>query len=551
MSSLGRASTVLAAGTLVSRVTGLVRTIVLVMAIGSIGPAGDAFATANQLPNNVFTIIQTGLLTAVIIPQIVQAAAHRDGGRAYISKLFTLGIVAFLVATAIAMLIAPWLVFIYAKGYTPEQLALATAFAYWCLPQIFFYGLYALIGETLNARRVFGPYTWTPIANNVISIIGFLIFIALFGGDRTVVADWTPGMIALIGGTATLGIAVQAALLLVAWRRTGLRLRPDFRWRGVGLGEVGRLATWTFFMVIVMQLAGLVQATLVSEASGRYPSVLMMQAAWLVFMLPYSIFAVSIGTPYFTQIAEHAAADRHAEVRLDIGRCARAVSLFIVISTVALAVAAVPASRVFTRSSEAAVMAAPVLIAYLVGLLPLALLFIVQRTFYAYGDTRTPFFFTVVQCVLIVVFSVLAAGTVPLSQLAAAIALIQSLAGAAQLLLGIWLLRKRLGGLDLRRTATSLLRFVAAAVPAGFAGWGVFLLLGGVEGWTTASQLLGALGTAVVGGAAFVVYLAALALLRAPELSVARDLLGRLRPGGRAAGNDNDRGAVSPPDPTG
>ena len=166
MSSLGRASAILGAGTLISRVTGLVRTIVLLAAIGSVGRASDAFSTANQLPNNVFTIIQTGILTAVIIPQIVKSASHRDGGQAFISKLFTLGTVVFLAATGVAMLLAPWLVFMYSSQFTPDQLALGTAFAYWCLPQIFFYGLYALIGETLNAKRMLGPYTWGPIAEN-------------------------------------------------------------------------------------------------------------------------------------------------------------------------------------------------------------------------------------------------------------------------------------------------------------------------------------------------------------------------------------------------
>src|SRR5690606_25835788 len=126
----------------------------------------------------------------------------------------------------------------------------------------------------------------------------------------------------------------------------------------------------------------------------RRSSDLLMMAAWLVFMLPYSIFAISIGTPYFTQIAEHAAAQRDDEVRGDVARCMRFVLLFVIGSGVALAVAAVPATRIFTESPEQAVQAAPVLICYLVGLVPLSLLFIVQRTFYAYGDTRTPFLFT-------------------------------------------------------------------------------------------------------------------------------------------------------------
>lgn len=532
MSSLGRASALLGAGTLVSRITGLLRTIVLVAAIGSVSsPAGDAFAVSNQLPNNVFTIIQTGILTAVIIPQIIRAGAHDDGGQRFISKLFTLGTVVFLGATVLAILVAPWLVQIYAKEFTPDQHALAVAFAYWCLPQIFFYGLYALVGETLNAKRVFGPYTWAPIANNLISIAGFLVFIALFGGDRTDVGMWDPVMIGVLAGTATLGIAVQGALLLVSWRRTGLHLRPDFRWRGVGLDQIGRLAGWTFLMVIAGQLAGLVQTTIVSEASGDGPAVMAMQTAWLVFMLPYSIFTVSIGTPYFTQISEHASAARDGEVRDDVARCIRVVSLFIVVSMAALIAASIPASRIFTNSPADAVLAAPVLICYLAGLLSLSVLFIVQRTFYAYGDTRTPFWFTIVQCVIIVGTALAAPAIFALPYLAAGIALGQSIAGTVQTVIAVWLLRRRLGGLDIGGTLASLGRFTIAAVPAGLAGWGVFLLLGGADGWTNADKLLGAVGTGVIGAVTVLVYIVLLAMLRAPELTVASRMLRRFLPG--------------------
>ncbi|WP_407358950.1 murein biosynthesis integral membrane protein MurJ [Microbacterium sp. LTA6] len=530
MSSLGRASAILGAGTLVSRLTGLLRTIVLVAAIGEIGRAPDAFGIANQLPNNVFTLIQTGILTAVIIPQIIKSAAHKDGGQAFISKVFTLGTIVFLAATTLAVIAAPWLVHLYGPEFTPAQLALGTAFAYWCLPQILFYGLYALIGETLNAKRIFGPYTWAPIANNVISIAGFLVFIALFGGDRRHVDMWDPTMIAVLGGTATLGIAVQALILLAAWRRTGLHLRPDFHWRGVGLRDIGRLAGWTFIMVIAGQLAGLVQSMVVSAASGQFPAGFMMGNAWLLFMLPYSIFAVSIGTPYFTQISEHAAEGRDEEVRGDVARCIRAVSLFIVVSIAALVAASVPATRIFTNSAEGAALGAPVLVGYLVGLLPLSVLFIVQRTFYAYGDTRTPFWITIVQCAIIVGTALVIPLFVPLSHLAAAIALSQSAAGTVQMIIAVWVLRRRLGGLELGQTLLSIGRFVIAAVPAGFAGWGTFLLLGGVDGWSAADKLLGALGTSVIGGVTVIVYAVVLIVLRAPELKVATVILQRFLP---------------------
>ena len=538
MSSLGRASALIGAGTLISRVTGLLRTIVLVGVIGSVGAgAADAFAIANQLPNNVFSLISVGVLTAVIIPQIVKATADADGGNAFFSKLFTLGTVVLVVITGIATIAAPWLVWLYAgKEGSAEFLALATAFAYWCMPQILFYGLYALLGEALNARRIFGPFTWAPVVNNIVSIAGFLVVGALFGGPLTRVSDWTPEMIAALGGTATLGIVIQAAILLIFWRRTGLALRPDFRWRGVGLGNVGRLAGWTFLMALTSLGAGLVQTQILTEASGRGASVATFQYAWLIFMLPYSIIVLSIGTPYFTQISEHAAAGRHAEVRADIAQSIRTLLFFIAVAVAAVAAAAIPASRVFTNQASHAEEAALVLLAFLVCLVPLTILFIVQRTFYAYGDTRTPFWFTLFQCALVVVTALvaqwlLAAEIIEVTMLAAAIALGQSIASTLQMIVASWLLHRKIGGLQIRTWMTAVVRYAVAAVPAGFAGWGVFLLLGGPTGWTTSDKIQGAIGTCIIGLAVVVVYIGILAVLRAPELKVASGMLRRFLPG--------------------
>ncbi|MFC4138222.1 MULTISPECIES: murein biosynthesis integral membrane protein MurJ [unclassified Microbacterium] len=536
-SSLGRASAILGAGTMVSRVTGLVRTIVLVGVIGSnASAAADAFAIANQLPNSVFNLISVGVLTAVIVPQIVRASSQSDGGNAFISKLFTLGTVVLVAATAVAMLAAPWLVSLQLSPNNVEQLALATAFAYWCLPQILFYGLYALVGETLNARRIFGPFTWAPVANNIISIIGFLVIGAVFGENLVNVSDWTPDMVAWLGGTATAGIAVQAGILLLFWRKTGLALKVDFRWRGVGLGNVGRIASWTLLMALSSMAAGFYQNWVANHASGEAAAVTVMNNAWLIFMLPYSIIVHSIGTPYFTQLSEHAHAGRDADVRADISRSIRTLGFFLTGALAAVVAAAVPASRVFTNSSSDAVDAAIVLLCYLVGLLPLAVLFIVQRTFYAYGDTRTPFFFTLLQCALVAVTATIAAwmaaaDVLPITLLAAGVALGQSFAGIVQTVVATMLLRRRLGLLDARRWMTALGRFLLAAVPAAAAGWGVFLLLGGTGGWTTADKILGVIGSGIIAVVVVIVYVAALALLRAPELQVARGIVKRILPG--------------------
>lgn len=537
MSSLGRASAVIGAGTLVSRVTGLLRSIVLVGVLGSVGSeAADAFTYANTLPNSVFSLISVGILTAVIVPQIVKATADADGGNAFISKLFTLGTVVLVVVTGIATAAAPWLVHLVAGRASDDALALATALAYWCLPQILLYGLYALLGEALNARRIFGPFTWAPVVNNIVSIAGFLALGAVFGPVSTKAENWTPEMIAVLGGTATLGIALQAVVLLVFWRRTGLALKPDFRWRGVGLGAVGRLAGWTFLMAFASLAAGMLQGFIVSEATGIGASATVTANAWLIFMLPYSVIVLSIGTPYFTQISEHAAAGRDDEVRADISRSIRTLLFFIVAATAAVAAAAIPASRVFTQTADDAQAAALVLLCYLLGLIPLTILFIVQRTFYAYDDTRTPFWFTIFQCVLIVgtalgALGLREAGIIPLTSLAAAVALGQSIASIVQTIVATWLLHRKIGGLQVGSWMAAIGRFALAGIPAGLAGWGTFLLLGGVDGWTTADKIPGAVGTAIIGVVVVVVYLAILALLRAPELKVAGTLVRRFLPG--------------------
>ena len=137
--------------------------------------AGNAFAIANQLPNNIYAIISTGLLSAVVVPQIVKAGrARRRRPGVRLEALHARHRRAARHRRRSRRSPRRGSSQLYAPGFTPDQQALATAFAYWCLPQIFFYGLYALVGESLNARRVFGPFTWAPIVNNVVSITGFL-----------------------------------------------------------------------------------------------------------------------------------------------------------------------------------------------------------------------------------------------------------------------------------------------------------------------------------------------------------------------------------------
>ena len=531
---IGRASVFLASGTIVSRILGFVKAIVLAATIGVVGSASaDAFAVANGLPNTVYVIVAGGVLSAVLVPQIVRASTHTDGGSAYINKLLTLALVVIGAATVVATALAPVLTWIYA-GSNPDILPLATAFAWWCLPQIFFYGLYTLLGEVLNARRSFGPFTWVPVLNNVVALIGLVAFGLLFGFDADGtrgVDEWTTGMVALLAGSATLGIVVQAVILFWFWRRIGLRYRPDFQWRGVGLGTAGRMAGWTFGMLLLTTLAGIVQTQVVLVASGEGASIAAIDNAWLIFMLPHSVITVSIATAYFTRMSEHAHEGKLDRVRDDLSSAVRGVSVILVLAAGVLVVVAYPFAAVFQPGLDGASALGNVIIAFAIGLVGFSILFVVQRTFYALGDTRTPFFFTLFQ---VIVFSIaaLACTLLPVEWIAVGVALATTIATTAQLLLAIGLLRRRLRYIDGRRIVYSLVRdLVAVALPV-IAGLAILLALGGfIDGGFAIASRVGAISTMLIIGVVMaVLYFGALWMLRSPELrGFAAPLIARLR----------------------
>jgi putative peptidoglycan lipid II flippase len=530
VASIGRASAMLASGTIVSRLLGFVKAALLAQTLGiAFSFSGDAYATATTVPNSLYAIIAQGILNAILVPQIVRASSHPDGGKAYINKLLTIGLLIFAAITVVGTVFAPLLMVLY--GTKPPQSELATAFAYWSLPQIFFLGLYTLLGEVLNARKSFGPFTWAPVANNVVGITMLLIFIAVFGADsqgHRLVSDWTPPMIALLAGGATLGIAVQALLLFAFWRRVGLKFRPDFVWRGVNLGHAGKAAGWTFAMLIATQLGGLVQTNVSNSASGQGASTLTLTNAWLVFMLPHSIVTVSVVTAYYTRMAEHAHRGDMLSFRVDYSAAMRAISLIIVLASAVLIVVAYPFARIFASTFTGVEAMGNVLIAFLIGLVPYCILFITQRAFYALSDTRTPFLFTLVQ-VSIVIVGVLACFALPPVSRAAGIGVVVSVAGTVQALIAAILLRRRLGGIDAARILRSLSRYVAGGVVALVAGGLLLFALGGTrQGGFAVNGIIGSLvSMAVIGVVMSIVYLVVLRLLRSPELAEATATISR------------------------
>ncbi|GAA4509926.1 murein biosynthesis integral membrane protein MurJ [Brevibacterium yomogidense] len=532
LSSLARSSAVMTAGTLISRILGFVKATLLATAIGvTVGGAADAFDVANKVPNNLYMLLAGGVLNAVLVPQIIRAAKRPDGGQDFVNRLLTLAVMVLAGVTVLATLAAPLLVRLYSSpAWSEDKRALAIAFAYWCLPQIFFYGLYTMLGQVLNAHSNFGPYMWAPVLNNVVAIAGLGAFIALFGagGVQNAVGTWDVTKIAVLAGTATLGVVAQAFILLWPLRRIGFRFRPTFGFRGVGLGTAGGIATWTFSAVLVGQLGFIVTSRVAASASSEsgepQASLAAYTLAYLIFMLPHSLIAVSLATALFTSLSTYAADDDTASVRSSLGLGLRLVGLVNVFATAVLITLSTPAAMLIGGALDAesgldpldqARAIGPVIATMVAGLVPFSANYLLQRVYYAYEDAKTPFWVQVPQVVLTAI-GVVASGTLlPGAWIVAGIGASMSIGYVFAALVSAFLLRRKLARLGAKDLIVSHLKFtVAALVSAGVGAVGMHYLDDGLY-----SSRLGAFVVCAVGGSIMLaVYLGVCYVLRVREL---------------------------------
>lgn len=538
--TLARASTVMAAGTAVSRLLGFVRAAGLIAVVGLTVSAGDAFELANSAPNAIHAVVAGGVLNAVLVPQVVRAIARDTSGRQggdYVDRLVTVAVLVMGVVTVAVAVGAPLVVSLFGSGaLTGPQRTLTLAFAYWCLPQVFFYALYTLLGQILNARGSFGPFMWAPAVNNVIALAGIALFLLVYGGagsggpgdPRTAGAglDWSGGQVALLAGTATLGVVAQALVLLVPLRRLGLRLRPRFGLRGMGLRTAGVTAGWSFGVVAVGTVGILAVTRIATGArmgtaadSVGTPGVIAWTTAYLILVIPHSLVAVSVVTALFTSLSTSAAAGRTAEVVAMASMGLRTVGVVTVLGLVGTVVLPVPLLVLVSGSPPQSRAVAPVLVAMGAGMVFLSALYLVQRVFYAYQDARTPF---LLQCVSVGVW--LAGSAVSALLLDPAVRLVgvaasMSLGVGVAMVLGLVLVRRRLGSVDLAAVVRTHVRLGLAGAVAAVVGVVVSRALGSglVDGRPGATVVL-----VVAGGAITLAYVVCLLVLRVEELEPLR-----------------------------
>nr|WP_297415779.1 murein biosynthesis integral membrane protein MurJ [uncultured Nocardioides sp.] len=525
--SLLSSSAVMAAGTVVSRLSGFVRGALLAAALG-LGLHAELFNIANTLPNMIYILVAGGVFNAVLVPQLVRAMKNDpDGGDAYANRVITLAALFLAGVTAVLVIAAPLVmrVFLSARYFEPdyaEQLDSVIAFARYCLPQVFLYGMFVLVGQVLNARRVFGPMMWAPIANNVIVVLVLLGYLGIYGpaaGDE-LSGGYTAGQEALLGLGSTLGIAVQL-LVLVPWlRRAGFIYKPRFDFRGAGLGHTFRLGFWTVLFVIVNQVAYTVVVRLASDgAATGGTGYTVYSFAFVTIMVPHSIVTVSLATAMLPRLSQHAADDDLPGVATSVASTLRQALALIVPVAVLLPLISQDAARLVWGHGAAADTYDTVGVAialFAPGLVLFTSHYLLLRGFYALERTRTVFW---VQCVIaatnITLALVLTGGTGP-EDTAAGLVLAYGGAYLVGVVGSYLLLRHVLGGLDTPLLVRFLVRLVIAVGLAAVVGYAV---RAGVDAVLAPGDVQAIVSLALVTLSGAVVYLLVSRMLRIAEVN--------------------------------
>ncbi|MFD7713326.1 murein biosynthesis integral membrane protein MurJ [Streptomyces sp. NPDC059786] len=477
-----KSSALMAAGTMVSRLTGFVRSALIVSALG-LGLLGDSFQVAYQLPTMIYILTVGGGLNSVFVPQLVRAMKDDDdGGEAYANRLLTLVMVALGVLTGLAMFAAPLLVRLLSDPIASDPAAneVAVTFTRYFLPSIFFMGIHVVMGQVLNARGRFGAMMWTPVLNNIVIIVTLGAFIWVYGSaanSHMEVSNIPLEGQRLLGIGVLLGLVVQALAMIPYLRETGFRMRLRFDWKGHGLGKAVMLAKWTVLFVLANQAGAMVVTQLSTAATKDSPVKGTGFAAYanaqLIWGLPQAIITVSLMAALLPRISRSAHEGDSGAVRDDISQGLRTTAVAIVPVAFGFVALGIPMCTLIFGSSGTgpATNMGYMLMAFGLGLIPYSVQYVVLRAFYAYEDTRTPFYNTVIVAVVNAGASAVCYFVLPARWAVVGMAASYGLAYAIGVGVAWNRLRKRLGGdLDGSRVLRTYARLGIASVPAALVG---------------------------------------------------------------------------------
>jgi putative peptidoglycan lipid II flippase len=526
--SLARTSAVMALGTMASRGTGVLRTIVIAAAVGSAGQLADAYNIPNAAPNAVYDLLLGGILTSVVVPLLVKAVRDdAQAGEEYAQRLLTLVAVLLGACTITAVLFAPFVVDVYG-GFTGHQRTLAITFARYFLPQIFFYGLSATIGAILNTRGRFAAPMWSPVLNNLVLIGTGALFIGITAHQRTVTL--TSGQTMLLGIGTTAGVVVQTIALWPSLRASGFRFRPRFDWRGTGLGAAGRLGGWVLVYVAMNQI-GFAVVTHLGRAAGEAArahdvghgdTFSAFNYAYQLFQLPYAIVAVSVITALLPRMSGHAVDGRLGALREDLSTGLRTTAVAVVPAAVALIALAPQMSEVVFRhhniTSADARYIAWVIVGFAVGLVPFCVFQLLLRAFYALHDTKTPALINFVATAANIALDLVLYVVLPTGWRAFGLALGFSASYWLASAMTMRAVGRRLNGTDGRRVLRTYVRLGVASAIAGAAAFGLAQLSTGLLGAGLAGAVVALVAGAGIGGALLLTLTSRMRITEATDL---------------------------------
>jgi putative peptidoglycan lipid II flippase len=486
--SVARASAWMALGTIVSRVTGFLRAGLLAAVIGT-QLNGDLFDIANTIPNTLYILLAGGVFNVVLVPQLVRTMKNDDdGGEAYANRVITLGVLVLAAGTALLVLLVPVLMRIVFDGKLFTDAALASQresgqlLMLLCLPQVFFYGVFVLAGQVLNARGRFGPMMWAPIVNNVVACTVVVVYALIFG--TSLGSDGFSTSEALVLGLGSTGAIVLQALVLIPYLRlAGFRYRPRFDFRGVGLRHTARLAGWTLLFILVNQIAFIIIARLATSATitgaadaKKAAGSTVYSLGYLISQLPHGVITVSLATAVIPTLAALAADRDYDRFRLELGRTVRVALVIVAPLAVALACLGQPAAAI--AGGLGALGGSTVAIGYTIQAFALATVaftvhYLMLRGFYANEDNRTPFFIQLVIAVVNVGVALVLVQLVDTNRVAMMLALSYGVAYLVGSVLSVRLLSRAIGPVIDREMRFFIRRMVVALALTAFVTLGV------------------------------------------------------------------------------
>ncbi|WP_397545079.1 murein biosynthesis integral membrane protein MurJ [Saccharopolyspora pogona] len=486
--SLLRASGSMAIATLTSRITGFLWKLMLAGVIG-FAVENDSFNVANTMPNMLFELLIGGVLTSVVVPVLVRAKkSDADGGEGFVQKLMTLATVVLALGTLLAMVCTPILTWALVTESDASNRDLVSAFAYLLLPQIFFYGISALVGAILQAKQIFSPPAWAPVVNNLVVIATIGGYVLLPGKITLDPVSMTDAHLLVLGIGVTFGVVCQAAVQVPALRKTGFRFRWQWGWDS-RLSEFGGLALWMLGYVAVSQVGLWALTRVATGAAGGALSTY--NYVWMLLQLPYGVIGFSIMTAILPRMSAAAADGDHAKVieDLSLGNRLSTVTL-LPISAVMTALGVPLAVALFTTVKPELLEQANTLGLGLAvsafGVLPYALTMMQMRTFNSLNDARTPTLIMVVMTVAKVLLAFALPAVLAPEQVVFGLCFVNSFTFVVGWLVGEAWLRHRLGPLGSRRFLVTLAKTLTASVLGGLLAWagtlGVDALIPGTAG---------------------------------------------------------------------